>query len=308
MTVDGELTAEAEGLFITIDAGARRASTSARVPAKRRAEVESCPTPGDPPEAPRISERSTVPSGGSCSRSADGARGSGGVGRGREVRARPPDRRDHRAARDPPRPPLLGAGLGPDSERRLGRAPARPARRRRAGSSTGTTAARSSCAPTLADTIVFVDLPRRVCLVTSDAPGALADPAGTGLPAEGRPRVPPLDLGTSRRTPGPRCCASWVATPRPPTSSSCARAPRSGRFCPACGVGPSTSPGWTTRRSIRASGRPEPGRSPSIRDDVARETDRTRARRRWTDRPGVPCRRADRARRGARDGTRATRR
>ena len=64
----------------------------------------------------------------------------------------------------------------------------------------------------LADTIVFLDLPRRVCLA-SDPPVPLPDPAGPGLPAEGRPRVPPLDLGLPR-TPGRGCSRSSAPTPR----------------------------------------------------------------------------------------------
>ena len=55
----------------------------------------------------------------------------------------------------------------------------------------------------LADTIVFLDLPRRVCLARARAPVPLADPPGPGLPAEGRPRVPPLDLGLSHAAPAP---------------------------------------------------------------------------------------------------------
>ena len=153
------------------------------------------------------------------------------VGRRRQVHAGPPDRRDRRAPGHPPRPPLLVAGLGPDARRRVGRAPAASCSRATGGSSTGTTAARSSSAPSA---------PTRSC--SSTCPAALPRPgrcagcaprscrrrgarrrstssssAGSGtFPSRSRPRLLAI-LGTyaadteivQLRFRAPRCGRSW---------------------------------------------------------------------------------------------------
>ena len=115
----------------------------------------------------------------------------GGCG---QVDARPPDRRGHRPAGDPPRSSLLVPRLGPDARPRVVRAQ-RDLLTGDTGSSTATTAGRSSCAAELADTVVFLDLPRRICLARADPPVPLADPAGPRMPAAGGRRVPAVDLG-----------------------------------------------------------------------------------------------------------------
>ena len=181
-------------------------------------------------------------------------------------------------------------GLGPDPRPGVGRRPARAARRRPVGRRRELRRhARAARRASRTRSCSWTCPAGSAC--SARCAGSARPTAGAGLPRRRSTSSSSAGSGRSRPGPGPKCSRSSTtcatADRRRPASSRTAEVLGVPRPAPATGA-PDRTGGLEKRGSGVEPSRP--GRSPPSARMVAREADRTRARRRRPDRPGLPRR------------------